>query len=115
MRIDYQYPIVYLEDDDPEDALILHEKGSIHLIRLDREPYECTVDARGSSFHLLFGSQINGNFLCVPNRHAGCELSGLGNQDWNLHSLLETECFDYEESTAIITALALINKMIIQQ
>lgn len=114
MRIPYQYPVVYLDGDDPEyaDAVIEQENGYINPIRLDKEPYECTVEARGYSYHLLFGSQINGNFLCIPNWNIGCELASLDDKDWNLHSLLRTDQMDYEESTAIIFALTLISSLI---
>lgn len=114
MRIPYQYPIVYLDDDDFEYSVIECEEGYIHPIQIAKEPYECTVEARGYSFHLLFGSQINGNFLCIPDWSIGCELASLDDQGWNLHSLLQTERLDYEESTAIIFALAIISGIIQQ-
>jgi len=114
MRIPYQYPVAYLDEDDPEDAVTLQEEGYIIPIRIDKEPYECTVEARGYSYHLLFGSQINGNFLCIPNWNIGCELASLDDKGWNLHSLLSTDRLDYEDSTAIISALAIMQGLVNQ-
>lgn len=112
MRIPYQYPVLHPEEDAPEDAFVEYEEGGITIIRLDTEPYECIVEALGYSFHILFGSQINGNFLCIPNWNIGCELASLDDLRWNLNSLLNTDHLDYEESTAIIYAVAAINGMI---
>lgn len=114
MRIPYQYPVVYLDEDDPEDTVILQEEGYIIPIQIKKEPYECTVEARGYSYHLLFGSQINGNFLCIPNWNIGCELASLDDKEWNLHSLLNTDRLNYEDSTAIISALAIMRGLINQ-
>ena len=83
----YWYPVVYLDEDDPEDRVIVRESGKITPIQLSQEPYEVNVAARGSSFHLIFGSQINGMFLCIPNWNVGCELSRLSDRDWNMNSL----------------------------
>lgn len=112
MRFPYQYPVVCLDEDDPEDAKIEQEQGYITPIRLDQEPYEANIEARGYCFHVLFGSQINGNFLCIPNWNIGCELASLNDQGWNLHSLLETDRLDYEESTAVIKAIALLSGLV---
>ena len=38
----------------------------------------------------------------IPNWNVGCELSRLSDRDWNMSSLLRTECLDYEETTAIM-------------
>ncbi len=114
MHIPYQYPVVYLDGEDPEDALVQQEQGILIPVRLDREPYEAIVEARGYSFHILFGSQMNGNFLCIPNWNTGCELASLSDRSWNLDSLLKTDHLDYEESTAIIEALSILSRLIQQ-
>ena len=110
--IQYWYPVVYLDDDDPEDSIVVRDKGKIIPLRLHQEPYEVNVEARGSSFHLIFGSQVNGMFLCIPNWNIGCDLSRLSDRDWNMDSLLKTECLDYEETTAIIWALSSIGELL---
>ncbi len=113
MSISYKFPIVTFYSDDLEDSEITYCEGRIKPIRLDREPYEITLEARGYSFHLIFGSQIYGNFLCIPNYQFGCELAGLTNKDWNLHSMLQIDSLlDYEDATAIVWGLELASSFI---
>ena len=109
--IRYWYPVVYLDEDDPEDTLVVRKQGRILPFRLDREPYEADVEACGSCFHLLFGTQVNGMFLCIPDWHVGCELSDLSDRSWNLDSLLKADRLDYEESTAVVWALSNIGTL----
>ena len=109
MAMSFEFPVVYFYSDDPEDAEVSYCKGAIKPIRLDREPYEVNLEAHGYSFHLIFGTQINGNFLCIPNWQFGCELADLSDKDWNLDSILKVGSrLDYEDATAIIWGLALI-------
>ena len=74
MMLPYEYPVVYFYSEDPEDSEVIQKQGQIEPIRLETEPYEAVVSAEGYSFHILFGSQCNGNFLCIPDWHTGCEL-----------------------------------------
>lgn len=108
----FWYPIVYLDEKDPADHVVYRDSGKITPLQLSREPYEVIVNARGSSFHLIFGKQVNGMFLCIPNWNIGCELSNLFDRDWNMNSLLNTEGLDYEETTAIIWALYNIGNLL---
>lgn len=113
MAMSFEFPVVYFYSDDPEDAEVSYCKGAIKPIRLDREPYEVNLEARGYSFHLIFGTQINGNFLCIPNWQFGCELADLSDKDWNLDSILKADSqLDYEDATAIIWGLALISEFL---
>lgn len=64
------------------------EEGWIHSIELSREPYEISVDFRGLSYHLIFGSQCNGRFLCIPFLHIGAELASYDELGWNTDSLI---------------------------
>ena len=66
-------------------------KGYIRLLQMDCEPYEAFIEMDGHSYHVIFGHQINGNFLCVPGMHLGVELSGLGDYLWNKESLLKAK------------------------
>lgn len=111
MKISYMFPIVYLDEDDPEESEIIYSEAYLTLLRLDREPYEAIVEARGYSFHIIFGSQINGNFLCIPNWHVGCELAALNDKSWNMESILRSDSqLEYEDATAIVYALTLISE-----
>lgn len=112
MTITFEFPVVSFPDpDDLEDADISYYNASIKPIRLDREPYEATLEARGYGFHLIFGSQVNGNFLCIPNWRFACELAEFTNKDWNLHEILsEDSQLDYEDATAITWGLSVLSK-----
>lgn len=113
MPISFEYPVVYFYSDDPEDADISYCEGAVWPINFDREPYEMTLDAQGCSFHLIFGSQINGRFLCIPDWQFGCELARFTDQSWNLNSILEKDSrLDYEDATAIVYALDLVSTLI---
>lgn len=61
--------------------------GEIIPIRLDSEPYEVEVSARGSYFHLLIGHHAYGNYICIPNWDIGTELASLSDSFWNLERL----------------------------
>lgn len=113
MSIPFEFPVVWLDPDDPEISEVSYCNASMIPIRLDREPYEMDLNARGSVFHLIFGSQINGNFLCIPDWHLGCELSDLYDRSWNLHSILHADShLEYEDATAITWALSMISAYI---
>lgn len=62
-------------------------EGDISRIQLRQQPYEATMCIRGGSYHLIFGQQINGWFLCVPNWEIGVELSTPADRFWNIESL----------------------------
>ena len=102
----FWYPVVYLDEDYIEETVVEHECGRIIPYRLTEEPYEVDIEARGYSFHLVFGRKTNGMFLCIPNRNIGIELSSLSDRSLNMDSLINTDRIDYEESTAIAWALS---------
>jgi hypothetical protein len=108
MSVSFEFPVVYLDPDDPEDAEVTYCQGAIKPIQFDREPYEMTLEARGYSFHLIFGSQECGNFLCIPDWQFGCELADLSDKSWNMNSILFSDSkLDYEDVTAIVWGLSL--------
>lgn len=59
------------------------ELGEIYPLELKAEPYEISIDFRGRSYHVIFGSQCNGNFICIPGLHVGADLAGYDNLQWN--------------------------------
>ena len=65
----YQYPVTPSPASD--STTVIQRKETIQPIRMEKEPYEAVVSAEGSRFHLLFGSQYSGNFLCIPDWHIG--------------------------------------------
>ena len=72
MTLTYQYPVVYFYGDDEEDSEIIRKEGQIEPLKTDKEPYEAIVSAEGYSFHILFGSQVSGMFLCIQIGRASC-------------------------------------------
>lgn len=113
MALKFEYPVVTFHSDDLEDTEVSYYNGKIIPICLEKEPYEMTLETQGCSFHLIFGSQINGNFLCIPNWQFGCELSDYPDRHWNMDSILrEYSQLDYEDATAIAWGLSLISKYI---
>ncbi len=61
-------------------------KGKVRLMTTVN-PYEMTVTARQSCFHIICGSYAHGNYLCIPNLGVSTELSGLNDTFWNLERL----------------------------
>ncbi|MCR5012817.1 MAG: hypothetical protein K6A72_10765 [Lachnospiraceae bacterium] len=98
------------EDDRPlhERSDAKHKQGSIRVINTAHEPYEMTIDTDGYSFHAIFGSQINGHFLCIPNWNLGCELAAYNDKAWNISSIYRAGTLRYTDACAIGNALQLI-------
>ena len=71
----------------------------IHPIQLHAQPYEVKLYLNGGSYHLIFGRQINGWFLCIPNHQIGVELAHPSNKLWNQGSLEEAGMAISEAST----------------
>lgn len=108
----YWYPVDCLGKDEYGDDIVVREKGKITPYRLSEEPYEMKVETRGFSFHLIFGKQVNGMFLCIPNWNVGCDLASLSDRCWNMNSIMEAGRFDYEKSIAIVWALSSIGDLL---
>lgn len=111
--ITFKYPVVKLDVEQPDESVLLYREGEIRPIQLDHEPYEMSVNTYDHGFHLIFGSQINGNFLCIPNWQFGCELSRLDNKAWNMDALNWDESrIVPEDMPAIVWALAEVAELI---
>ena len=112
MKYQYEFPVVHLDPDDYEIADVEQQEAALRPINLEKEPFEAVIEARGYSYHIIFGSQINGGFLCIPNWNYGCELAALSDVSWNMDSILHNDfdVLDYEEATAIAYGLAFIQK-----
>ena len=102
------------EDDEPfhDSSDIRRKQGSIKIINIRHEPYEITIDTDGYSFHAIFGSQINGHFLCIPNWNIGCELASYNDRYWNIKSIFRSGRVRYEDAYAIGNALQLLEFML---
>ncbi len=71
----------------------------------NRNPCEAIVSARGSSYHLIFGKQINGNYVCIPNWNLGSELASLSDIYWNTERL--HNCCHMAKADAVTVAQVL--------
>lgn len=106
MKISYKYPVE--TGVSPEHNT--YKTATIKPVRLENEPYEVFIESQGLSFHVLFGSQVNGNFLCIPNWELGCEMAEFSNRAWNRESMLKTRSgLGYEDATAIAHGISLLD------
>ncbi len=108
MTISYKYPA----SQSGSSQSAVQKKGRISPVQLEQEPFEAFVEADGYSFHLLFGSQCNGNFLCIPDWRIGCELSHLTDTFWNKESIGRDECLEQDSAAAIAYALKELDQLI---
>ena len=102
----YNFPLIYSVDDSSDNTEVKILEGTIEPIKLSTEPYEMNINALGWSYHVIFGSQINGHFLCIPNWDIGCELAAYDDITWNMNSLLkENSKINYQGASAVLYAL----------
>lgn len=57
--------------------------GIIKNIKRNGSYYEMEVNARGSYFHVIFGTHSYGKYVCIPNWEVGCELTDYTDLFWN--------------------------------
>lgn len=108
----YWYPVVYLDESEPEGMLVERRQGRIIPYQLDHEPYEAGIENGGCHFYLIFGHKENGMFLCIPDWKIGCELSELSDRDENMELLSNTDFLSYDDSAAITWALYSIGNLL---
>ncbi len=108
-KILFEYPYFIFKEEDPEDSVLIRKQASIRPVNLSHEPYDAILNNGENSFHLIFGKQINGRFLCIPNWFIGCELASYDDIQWNEMSLSEAADsngkIDYNDVSAICYAL----------
>ena len=85
--------------------------GVIYPIKLEEQPYEIDMQIRGWSYHMIFGEQCNGWFVCVPEWSIGAELGDPSDTFWNTGSLLKSGTDDVT-TACIVTALKVISSYI---
>lgn len=73
------------------------------------QTYEAEFSTNGNCYHLIFGRQINGWFLCIPNHQIGVELAHPSDKFWNLESL-EHAGIPKQEAVAIANTLKELSK-----
>ncbi len=85
--------------------------GKIYPIKMETQPYEISMQIRGLSYHLIFGEQLNGWFLCIPEWGIGAELGDPADMFWNTGSLIRAGT-DNATTACIVNALRVINSYI---
>ena len=75
------------------------------------QPYEAKLNLNGNSYHLIFGRQINGWFLCIPNHRIGVELAHPSDRFWNKESL-KAAGMETNEASTIACALKELSQYI---
>lgn len=108
-KILFEYPYFIFKEESPEDSLLIQKQASIRPVNLSQEPYDVFLNDGDNCFHLIFGTQVNGRFLCIPNYFIGCELASYDDIQWNEWSLHEVADYngkiDYNDISAICYAL----------
>ena len=61
--------------------------GNICLLYQDSCTYEAEINGRGTYFDVITGRHRYGNYICIPNRDIGCELSDYSDIFWNQERL----------------------------
>lgn len=84
--------------------------GQIYKIKGIRENCEMDVIARGSHFHVIFGSHSSGNYLCIPNQNVGCELAHYSDIFWNCERL--SRIIGYTDAITIATAVKEVSQIL---
>ncbi len=111
-NIQFWYPAIKSSDLLTDNPDVYRSQGFIRIINIKHEPYEVNINANGNGFHVIFGSQINGNFLCIPNWNLGCELGPYKERIRNTDSIYGTGQVRYEDACAISNALQLLEIML---
>lgn len=75
-------------------------------------PYEATITARGSSFHLVVGTHQYGNYICIPNWNIGTELASLSDRFWNHERLAGYTGLSETDACSIAYALVELSKIL---
>ena len=87
--------------------------GQIYEIKGIKENCEMKVTARGSHFHVIFGSHSYGNYLCIPNWNVGCELADYSDMFWNYEQL--STIIRYTDAITIATAVKEVSQILNNQ
>ena len=83
-------------------------EGKVIRVR-QGDPLEAEIEANGWSYHVIVGTQWNGNYICIPNWSVGSELANLEDEFWNYERLKNHTKLKQDEAKAIAKALAEID------
>lgn len=86
-------------------------KGKLRILRMG-DVVEAEMEALGSYYHLILGSQAYGNFLCIPNWGVGVVIAGLEEYWWNKDRLQTYGKLATVDACSIATALNRISRFV---
>ena len=89
-------------------------KGKLRILKTG-DVVEAEMEALGSYCHLIIGSQVYGNFLCIPNWGIGVAIAGLDEYWWNKDRLQIYGKLSAADACSVATALNRISRFIKQQ
>jgi hypothetical protein len=89
----------------------LIKNGLIDIIE-QNPTIEAEIQANGWSFHVIIGTHMNGNYICIPNWNIGSELGRLEDTFWNKERLEKYTSLGEENSKIIAAALAKLSAVI---
>ena len=84
-------------------------EGTVTRIR-QGDPLEADIEVNGWSFHVIVGTHLNGNYICIPNWSVGSELANLDDEFWNYERLKNHTKLKVNEAKALSRALAEIDE-----
>jgi|LGVF01.2.fsa_nt_gb hypothetical protein len=76
-------------------------------------PYEINISTNGSSYHILLGSHLGGNFICIPNWEIGCELASYSDIFWNSEKL--SNHMNPVDAECIANSIKQLNKALVMK
>ena len=84
--------------------------GKINTIKGVKENCEMEVVSRGHFYHVIFGSHSYGNYICIPNWDAGCELADYSDLFWNTERL--SKVISSADAITIATAVKVAGQIL---
>lgn len=85
--------------------------GTIEMRSLTRL-LEVTVEARGSSFHMIIGRYIHGWYLCIPGINLGTRLADPEDCFWNQENLISHSDLGPVDTGTIVSAIDILAYML---
>lgn len=114
MMFPFQFPVVYIYGEDPEDIDVDYQDACIELEESETGTYTAQLYALDDNFPFYVGKTTEKTiFLCVPCRASGYEFGSLDDTADNIETMLR-HCngLEYEEICAIAFGLKEISGII---
>jgi len=87
-----------------------HWKGTITKLKGSINQCEFEIQSRGYYYHVIVGRHDYGNYVCIPNWDAGCELADYVDLYWNVERL--SKQLKKADAITIATAIRELKKLL---